>query len=166
MLLAQGPIPADDEDPSVWQATADGPHQDESARLFFHGVYTSTHLRGLKQLAELTFWQWKHCGRSVEDARLAALLNRKFVHIIRHIMPHAGWTADVEYDRIVEVEKTTLASSEFSTGLRDNSVHNPNPKAAPVADKPKSKSGKSGGYSSSKSESAGASKSAPEAAAP
>lgn len=62
--------------------------------------------------AELAYWRWKHFptvveaedsdgnARRVEQiAEFAALVNRKFVHIVRHIMPGAGWIADIEYAR-------------------------------------------------------------------
>lgn len=117
MLTAQGPIEGDQVDPALWQASSDGIHRDESARMFYHGIYTSMHLRGLKHLAELSYWQWKHGGKAVADAKLAAIVNRKFAHVVRHVMPHAGWTADIEYERILEMETTSLASSEFSKGL-------------------------------------------------
>jgi len=152
MLLAQGPIPGNEEDPSAWQLVTDGTHDNESSRLFYHGIYTSTHLRGLKQLAELSYWQWKHLGRSTEDAQLAALINRKFTHVIRNIMPHAGWTADVEYDRIVEIEEATLKTSDFSKGL-----------GGPVT---KSKGGKAGGYTAGKALECPVPVASPAAAAP
>merc|ERR1719282_2203148 len=85
--------------------------------MFYQGAYTSIHLRGLKHMCEVSYWQWKYCGRAEADGRLAAILNRRFTHIIRHIMPHAGWTADIEYDRILEIEKETLGTSEFSNGI-------------------------------------------------
>lgn len=116
MLDAQGPVLADLVDPAEWKAAADGPHHDQTARLHYHGIYTSTHLRALKYLAELSYWRWKHGGQSGEHARLSALINRKFVHVVRHIMPGVGWTADVEYDRIVEME-AQLSCSDFSSGL-------------------------------------------------
>ncbi|CAK0848147.1 unnamed protein product [Prorocentrum cordatum] len=116
MLDAQGPVLADLVDPAEWRAAADGPHQDQTARMHYHGIYTSTHLRALKYLAELSYWRWKHAGQSGEHARLSALINRKFVHVVRHLMPGAGWTADVEYDRIVEME-AQLSCSDFSAGL-------------------------------------------------
>lgn len=143
MLIARGPIAADHDDPAMWQVSSDGPHTDETARMFYHGIYSGTHLRALKHLAELSYWQWKHDGKSETDGKLAALINRKFVHVVRHIMPHAGWTADVEYERIVEVETTILGSSEFSNGLNDKQVvRNSNSKIGVVAENSKSKSGK------------------------
>merc|ERR1719264_588837 len=108
--------------------------------MFHHGVYSSSHLRGLKHLCELAFWLWKHRGQSRADAELAAVLNRKFVHVVRHIMPGAGWTADVEYDRVVEMEAATLESSAWSAGLNEKPV---DPKAPKKKGKPsKSDKGK------------------------
>lgn len=111
MLIAQGPIPADQDDPAQWQTNSDGPHLEETPRMCYHGIYSSTHLRALKFMAELSYWQWKHCGLRSTDAKLGALINRKFAHIVRHIMPHAGWTADVEADRAVEMEKASKLDS-------------------------------------------------------
>lgn len=128
MLIAQGPITANLEDHTLWQVASDGAHQDETARMYYHGIYTSTHLRGLKHLAELCYWQWKHGGLTAPDARLAAFVNRKFAHVVGHIMPHAGWTADIEYERVLELESATLETSEFSNGLGD--------KPMAVGDKP------------------------------
>merc|ERR1712194_980440 len=92
--------------------------------------------------AELTYWQWKHGGLNEADATLAALINRKFAHVVRHIMPHAGWTADVEYERILEMETASLSSSEFSDGLAVKQSVTVNSKGS------KSKSKASDGYPS------------------
>eukprot|EP00041_Stephanoeca_diplocostata_P022628 m.541867 g.541867 ORF g.541867 m.541867 type:complete len:521 (-) comp22113_c1_seq6:1378-2940(-) len=116
MLHAQGPIGSDNDELSEWRPATDGRHSDETARLFHHGIYSSTHLRGLKHQAELAYWRWKHfrddatvdARRLEQSAEFAALLNRKFTHIVRHIMPGAGWTADVEYERVLELEKDGL----------------------------------------------------------
>lgn len=147
MLIAQGPIAANMDDPAVWQSAADGPHQEEPARMHYHGMYTSMHLRALKHVAELTYWQWKHRGHNVADAKLSAIINRKFVHVVSHIMPQRGWTCEIELERIFEMEKTTLDSSEYSDGLAEKAAINnakpKPPKVAAVADK-KSKSNKSG----------------------
>lgn len=59
---------------------------------------------------------------------LAALVNRKFVHVVRHIIPGRGWTADVEYERVCEVEET-LNTSVYSAGL------NKKPPAPPLDSK-------------------------------
>lgn len=114
MLTAQGPVDGDHESPERWQVTADGPHKDESARMFYHGIYSSMHLRSLKHLSEVSYWQWKHGGMSLADAQLAALLNRKFAHVVRDIMPNAGWTADVEHERALEMEALMLSSPKVS----------------------------------------------------
>lgn len=58
----------------------------------------------------------RYVTRSRPDAMLAALVNRKFVHIVRHIIPGRGWIADVEYDRVCEVEET-LDTKIFSAEL-------------------------------------------------
>eukprot|EP00038_Savillea_parva_P030326 m.77044 g.77044 ORF g.77044 m.77044 type:complete len:148 (-) comp9112_c0_seq2:536-979(-) len=60
----------------------------------------------------------RYLTRTKLDAILAATVNRKFVHIIRHIIPGRGWTADVEYDRVLEVEKT-IDTTYFSKGLNE-----------------------------------------------
>merc|ERR1711862_628286 len=103
------------------------------------------HLRALKHLAELAYWQWKHRGHSATDAKLAAIINRKFVHVVSHIMPQRGWTCEIELERIFEMEKTTLDSSEYSDGLAEKAAVNnakpKPPKVAAVTDK-KSKSSK------------------------
>eukprot|EP00930_Biecheleria_cincta_P064631 TRINITY_DN50247_c0_g1_i1.p1 TRINITY_DN50247_c0_g1~~TRINITY_DN50247_c0_g1_i1.p1 ORF type:complete len:457 (+),score=114.62 TRINITY_DN50247_c0_g1_i1:142-1512(+) len=114
MLTAQGPVDGDQENPERWQATSDGPHKDESARMFYHGIYSSMHLRSLKHLSEVSYWQWKHGGKSLADAKLAALLNRKFAHVVRDIMPNAGWTADVEHERALEMEALVSSSKKLS----------------------------------------------------
>merc|ERR1712008_431011 len=113
--------------------------------MFHHGIYTSSHLRALKYLAELSYDQWRHGGHVTSDAELAALLNRRLVHVVRHIMPGAGWTADVEYDRIVEIETVTqFSSAVFSAGLSNTpAVGNANSKATLVTDK-KAKADKAG----------------------
>lgn len=120
MLRGQGPIGSDLDDPAVWRPGSDGPHTDETARLFHHGVYSSNHLRALKQQAELCYWRWRYLRRQVADAKLAALVNRKFVHVVRHIMPGRGWLADIEYGRVCEVEET-LNTSFYSSGLNKQS---------------------------------------------
>eukprot|EP00933_Yihiella_yeosuensis_P019442 TRINITY_DN15765_c1_g1_i13.p1 TRINITY_DN15765_c1_g1~~TRINITY_DN15765_c1_g1_i13.p1 ORF type:complete len:500 (-),score=111.98 TRINITY_DN15765_c1_g1_i13:296-1735(-) len=147
MLLAQGPVAGNEDDPALWQKNSDGPHRDESQRMFYQGIYTSTHLRALKHMAELSYWQWKHSGMTEVDAKLSAFVNEKFVHVVRHIMPHAGWTADIEYDRILEMESKTLGgSSEFSAGLGE-AKSNTSKKAAGKSDKAASnKAGSNGGY--------------------
>eukprot|EP00440_Ansanella_granifera_P020632 gb/GFBE01022404.1/.p1 GENE.gb/GFBE01022404.1/~~gb/GFBE01022404.1/.p1 ORF type:complete len:472 (+),score=116.99 gb/GFBE01022404.1/:1-1416(+) len=148
MLTAQGPVHSDIEDAALWQVASDGPHKDESARMFYHGIYTSMHLRSLKHLAELSYWLWKYGGKSVEDAKLAALLNRKFTHIVKHIMPHAGWTAEIEHERVLEIESTTLAALDFSSKL-DQSLAKNFSKIALTSEGSKDKPGKAGGYSAS-----------------
>merc|ERR1719201_2422676 len=105
MLVAQGPIAANMDDPALWQKDNDGPHQEEPARMHYHGIYTSMHLRALKHLAELTYWQWQQRGLTVADAKLAAVVNRKFVHVVSHVMPERGWTCEVELERVLEMEK-------------------------------------------------------------
>lgn len=114
MLTAQGPVDGDHESPERWQVTSDGPHKDESARMFYHGIYSSMHLRSLKHLSEVSYWQWKYGGMNLADAQLAALLNRKFAHVIRNIMPNAGWTADVEHERALEMEALVRSSKMVS----------------------------------------------------
>lgn len=114
MLTAQGPVDGDHESPERWQETSDGPHKDESARMFYHGIYSSMHLRSLKHLSEVSYWQWKHGGTSLADAELAALLNRKFAHVVKDIMPNAGWTADVEHERALEMEALVSSSKKVS----------------------------------------------------
>lgn len=154
MLIAQGPILANSDDPALWQATSDGPYEDETARMYYQGIYSSMHLRGLKHLAELGYWRWKHSGMKEDDAKLAALINKKFAHVVMHIMPHAGWTAQVEYERILEIEKCTLgASSEFSNGLGskpDGSNSKSKPKVVVVPGESKGKSGAAGDDSAKK----------------
>ena len=73
-------------------------------------------------------WRWKHFSKTREAAELAALVNRKFTHIVRHIMPGAGWTADVEYDRIREIEAAALGGTAvFSNGVDTITLPKPPP---------------------------------------
>jgi len=60
---------------------------------------------------------------------LAALVNRKFTHVVRHIIPGRGWIADDEYKRVCEVEES-LNTSVYSAGL------NKKPPAPPPDSKP------------------------------
>jgi hypothetical protein len=54
--------------------------------------------------------------RNQGDAILAAIVNRKFVHIIRHIIPGRGWLADIEYDRVCELD-AALGTNFYAAGL-------------------------------------------------
>merc|ERR1712054_658854 len=148
-------------DHTLWQAAADGPHSEEPARMNYHGIYSSMHLRALKHLAELSYWRWKYQGQSSADAKLSAVVNRKFVHIISHVMPQRGWTCEVEYERVLELEKSALDTSEFSNGLREKtSASNADAKAKAATTQGKSKSKKSSAGaadSTAKSDSAAAS---------
>lgn len=138
MILAQGPIGSDSEDFQVWQQMSDSGKTDETERMFYHGIYSSVHLRALKHQCELCYWRWKHFSPdNTATAQLAALINRKFVHIVRHIMPGAGWTADVEFDRVVEIESKTLkATTVFSIGLDDLTPKQLRQKGKPPKSKP------------------------------
>eukprot|EP00040_Diaphanoeca_grandis_P016807 m.87146 g.87146 ORF g.87146 m.87146 type:complete len:477 (+) comp26038_c0_seq2:401-1831(+) len=120
MIWSQGPVGSDTDELEKWQKMSDAGMADETQRMFYHGIYSSVHLRALKHQAELCYWRWKYFAKDDRDcAELAALINRKFVHIVRHIMPGAGWTADIEFERIVEIETETLKTSAFSIDLED-----------------------------------------------
>mmetsp|Transcript_543 Transcript_543/g.1580 ORF Transcript_543/g.1580 Transcript_543/m.1580 type:complete len:539 (+) Transcript_543:100-1716(+) len=116
MMRAQGPIGSTTDSPTVWKPATTAQHSDETARLFHHAIYSSHNLRALKHQAELCYWRWKYVTQTRDDAVFAAIVNRKFVHIIRHIIPGRGWLADAEYDRVCELDNA-LQTTFFRTDL-------------------------------------------------
>ncbi|KAK3240043.1 hypothetical protein CYMTET_50080 [Cymbomonas tetramitiformis] len=105
MLRAQGPVKADHDSPAAW-----GPMKDteETSRLLHHGIYSSTHLLGLKQQAELVYWLWLFHGPTWKAQAERTL--REFVHIVEDIIPDRGWTAEWEKQRVKELESAASTS--------------------------------------------------------
>jgi len=114
MLRAQGPVRSELDHPSVWRLTKDS-SEDETATLLHHGIYSSTHLLGLKQQAELAYWLWKYYPSS-ENIKLADRTLREFVFIVEGIMPDRGWTAEIEKKRGKEVHLAARSAGALADG--------------------------------------------------
>ena len=83
MLRANGPVKSDLDEPTAWIKPPRG--DDETATLLHHGIYSSAHLLGLKQMAEVSYWRWSYFP-DPEWLALAERTLREFVYVVEKVI--------------------------------------------------------------------------------
>lgn len=110
MQRARGPISSDFDDPATWNGTDDA-GGDNTEKLFYHGIYSSEHLLGLKFQAELSYWRHKYFPEAPDFKdhwQFTVSTLHKFVHVIDTFMKGTGWTCEVERKWLLEIRDSEL----------------------------------------------------------